>query len=139
MAHLYRTDKIVTYLDSDWATSSNLTFRDYIAHYYRRSLPADTGTQPERAIAYISEGRWVADCPKCPSALLLDFGYPLYFCPDCGHGWFSIVFPSVSGRSRIEIALMKRPLVNEIPSTRNWLVGETIINLERENLARGIV
>lgn len=59
-----------------------------------------------------------------------------YACPDCGKGWWRVIFPSF--RIEIETLLLKRPLVGSLPSTRNWEVDETVMDLERQNQERGI-
>lgn len=85
--------------------------------------------------AYVNHGRWVADC-ECGGAEIVDPARPTFFCVSCGnagHGGQSraVEFPDyVAG---IEIILAVRPIIN-----RNWLVGESLLDLARENKAHGL-
>lgn len=86
--------------------------------------------------ATIGRSDWRVDCPYCRGALVVEPGEP-YFCPDCamqGNDYkpLTVVFPA--NRAEIERVLLKRP----DPETRNWLVGETVADLERENREHGI-
>ena len=81
--------------------------------------------------AYVNHGRWVADCPLCPSAQVVDRGCPEMWCPQCEPGgWFTVVFPEDA--SAIEVVLDMRPRINN----RNWVPGETVEDLVRENAER---
>lgn len=82
--------------------------------------------------AYVSWGRWVARCPRCPSAELAHVGQP-FVCEFCGL-ICDIEWPSDEMRYGIERLLLMRP-----DSTKqNWLPGETLTDLMAENGAHGI-
>ena len=90
------------------------------------------------AIAYVNEGRWVADCPTagCGGAMVLMRGTP-FFCGNClnveiGHRWRPVRWPA--DRQLIERALAPRML----PEQANWLPGETVELLVVENAMHGI-
>lgn len=73
--------------------------------------------------ARVNHGRWVADCPACPSAQLAG---ETFVCADCGSGPFTVVWPRSAGK--IEDALEVRPVAN-----RNWNPGESLARLRAEN------
>ncbi len=83
-------------------------------------------------IARINHGRWVANCPFCPSAELVEPG-EAFFCLDASCGMakndnhpMAVVFPE--NRAEIEQALQTRP-----PENQNW-TDETIDALVAENV-----
>lgn len=84
--------------------------------------------------AYVNHGRWVVNCPSCPSAQNASFDDPWFWCPTCGSGgmWHKVTFPKQ--RTAIEVLLEKRPDI----TTRNWLPGESVADLRRENTDHGI-
>jgi hypothetical protein len=79
-------------------------------------------------------GRWVARCGWCPSAMAVEPGTAGFHCREC---WQSteVVWPSDDMVQGVERLLMMRPDV----STRNWLPGETLIDLAWENGRHGIL
>jgi hypothetical protein len=84
----------------------------------------------------VNHGRWVVDCPVCLSAQLASFTEQRFLCAECGNvsvggKWLSIVWPPDA--VAIENALVIRPTEN-----RNWLPGETVADLRRENTGHGI-
>jgi len=94
------------------------------------------------AVVYHNWGRWVADCPQsgCPNAE--HYGEPSgsprgglelewFRCSFCGWTGRAVWPDNLSG---IEKVLRLRP----VPSTRNWLPGETVETLVAENLEHGI-
>lgn len=86
-----------------------------------------------QAVAYVNWGRWVADCPRadCANAEQLVRGAPRFACSFCGYTC-SVSWPDEA--KRIVEALAARP----VPSTRNWLPGETVAMLEAENVEHGV-
>lgn len=91
----------------------------------------DGGAQ---AAAYVSDGRWVTNCPACNGGIGVWVGMSDGCCYDCGRVW-QIVFPSASEIGRAETVLSKRP----DSGTQNWRpdLGETIADLKAENAVRG--
>ena len=78
-------------------------------------------------------GRWVVDCPRCPSALTLDPGTPAFRCVDCGTD-AEVIWPPEETIYAVERLLLMRPDV----TTQNWTPGETLHDLLRENALHGI-
>jgi hypothetical protein len=81
---------------------------------------------------FVDQGRWVADCPFCTSAQVVDPDEPRFFCVDCanepvGGLYVSIEFPEKV--EEIERALLMRHNV----LNRNWKVGESVSRLHAEN------
>lgn len=96
----------------------------------------DADAQP--ALAYVNNGRWVADCPTahCGGALALVEGVP-FLCGNClnvetGHRYRPVTWPA--DRSAIESALEARVL----PEQANWRAGELVAALLDENVEHGI-
>ena len=89
--------------------------------------------------ARVNHGRWIVDCPTsgCNSAAYASLRDRRFICSECGKGYWRVMFPP--DRVEIEDLLVKRPLVQGTPATRNWEVGETVTDLRRENWVRGIV
>ena len=147
MAYPFRTDRIVSYEDwTEWTTPSNVFpegvgYRRFIQFWAAKAkiaVPDGTQISPITIHAYISEGRWVADCPAgCGGALMVTPNDRWYFCVNCGSGWHRVLFPTA--KRAIETILLKRPLEGGIPKTRNWRVGESVAQLRAENLAHGVV
>jgi predicted RNA-binding Zn-ribbon protein involved in translation (DUF1610 family) len=84
--------------------------------------------------AAIIEGRWEAKCPACGIRLYVQPGQPSNTCGGCGEV-FLVRFPADEPRGRIEYYLQRRPDVG----TRNWLPGESIAQLIRENTRAGVM
>lgn len=137
------------------AMNSIETPADLAAHV-ERSRPGFVAIKTERdvrrdldesAVAYVNFGRWVADCPAVPCAHPLTAeravgaeyvapGLP-FMCQWCWNqdieGRFRHVdFPA--DRETLEVELLKRIE----PDTRNWLPGETLADLQIENIAHGV-
>lgn len=79
--------------------------------------------------AYINHGRWIAMC-ECGGAEIV-WAEGLFMCQSCWnsahkHNFRTVEFPVK--RAEIEAILERRPLLN-----RNWLLGEAISQLEKEN------
>lgn len=86
----------------------------------------------EPAVAYVNNGRWVADCPDCNSALDLAEGQDRFICGECDNtlldGWArKLVWPE--RQPEIEAALSARKLT----ANRNWWPWETVDDLTAEN------
>ena len=77
-------------------------------------------------LARVNYGRWIADCPDCAGAELVEPG-KLFSCRSCGAEPRRVVFPDERGE--IEELLLARPMAEN----RNWEPGETLADLRREN------
>lgn len=99
------------------------------------------------AVPQLNWGRWVAACPRpfctnaeqfgrCPDGTVGGLGSDRFECRvayggcglRCGVEWP----PNIAD---IEALVMPRT----VPATRNWLPGETVHDLLRENLTHGLV
>jgi hypothetical protein len=101
-------------------------------------LPPD-GAVRGSVVAYVNEGRWIAECPNgCGFAIVASEADPVFWCADCGgDAWQRVLFPR--RKRAIERALLKRPAMHPFyASHRNWLPGETVEALERENEIWGV-
>lgn len=78
--------------------------------------------------AYVNHDRWVADC-ACNGAELVTPGHKM-LCGSCG-AESEVVFPDAP--AEIEALLEKRPTLN-----RNWKPGETVDDLQAQNIEHGI-
>jgi hypothetical protein len=97
-------------------------------------------------------GRWIADCPACGSALVVERGETRLGgwvdvvrmdgsvttvwrggCWDCG-AQARVVWPAAAFCDAVERLLMMRPQ----PHTRNWAHPETLHDLMRENTVHGL-
>lgn len=78
-------------------------------------------------------GRWVARCPRCPSALMVERFAPVFACLECG-ARAELHWPPEDVVHSIERLLLMRPDV----TTQNWRPGETLTGLMWENGAHGI-
>jgi hypothetical protein len=84
--------------------------------------------------AYVSDNRWVADCPNCGAGIAVWEGQARTPCLECGHE-YAIDFPPEAERRRAERILARRPRKH-----RHWLRdrGETADTLAAENRAHGV-
>jgi hypothetical protein len=82
----------------------------------------------------MNHGRWVAHCPFCNSAEIAQ--PPVFFCQDCRNQMMDnkpLPFEMPRYWRAIEEVLAVRPKIN-----RNWLPGETLKDLQRENHEHGV-
>lgn len=94
-----------------------------------------------RAVAYVSRGRWLADCPTdgCKNAEYVAFGLP-FMCSECGNVEIDGEYRPVEFPDDVEqiTRALSRRLVPDVanwsgvPRT-GWAKGETLADLEREN------
>jgi hypothetical protein len=85
----------------------------------------------------VNHGRWIVRCPACAGAENADPEEPWFYCLSCCNvafdgRWLPIQWPPE--RTAIEVELLKRPLAEN----RNWLPGESVADLRRENRERGV-
>jgi hypothetical protein len=85
--------------------------------------------------AQVTGGLWYATCPDCKTPIIIDDAEPVFFCVTClcagndGHP-YAVDF---RGKTEVEDLFAKR----KDPRTRNWLPGESIADLKKEQRARG--
>ena len=98
------------------------------------NLPANITPIPAR----INHGRWIADCPYCTGAEMVDPNDPVFYCLnyECTrpHNTSPLPVQFPAGRVGLENALLRRPEMKN----RNWFPNETIADLLAENAANGI-
>jgi len=78
-----------------------------------------------RVLAYVSENRWLADCPSCGAGISCWDQNPEACCLGCGRV-FVVDWPA-------DKAEAERLLEERAPSARHWLPLEPVANLEAEN------
>lgn len=109
-----------------------------------KTLPTDAVTlrRRVRAVARVNHGRWIADCPDpdCGGASFISFDNPFFFCCECrngrvDHDLIPVEVPKPGLRGEIEDYLRARP----VPRTRNWLPGESMVELRDENRAHNVL
>lgn len=89
------------------------------------------------AYAEVNHGRWIARCPFCKGAEMVDDTRAEFWCCGCRNAAvFSrpvyLVIPE--NRQEIEAVLLARP---DYP-TRNWRPGESLEDLIAENVRHGV-
>lgn len=127
-------------LEDQVGLSLGLTAPELLAaeHWIRQGRPADEqiGRRPTAAspvlTPIVNHGKWIVMCPSCPSANRASRIDPKFMCCECwneqtGGAWLPVAFPADA--DQIEEVLMARPDRH----TRNWLPGETVDSLAREN------
>lgn len=102
------------------------------------NLPPHTAPAAGDALAArVYRGYWIVDCPTCRSAELAWRDDPRFLCSNClnqangGRCWPVAVPPAARA---IEALLRLRP----DPATRNWLPGESLLVLARQNRDHGL-
>ena len=121
------------------------TIEDFIARHDH--VARDEPTPPKRgltdsAVAYaeINHGRWIIECPFCPSAQLATMQEgETFFCVVCrnaevNNGLVPVVHPSAKQLQGIEKELVRR----RDAATRNWRPGENVASLRAENKRMGV-
>lgn len=100
-------------------------------------------TKGKAVKAFLQDGRWVAKCPDCFGQEVVTPDIPLFVCLNIhcldlmnNHWPRPIIFPSAENIAKLESILLLR--IN--PINRNWNPedGETIQDLERENVRHGL-
>ncbi len=89
----------------------------------------------------VNHGRWIVECPCCPSAALAGPGFVTdrFLCAECGSSaaggrYFEVVWPDREMTRRVMRLLAIRPDVEN----RNWFPGEPVEILEAENIEHGL-
>jgi ribosomal protein L37AE/L43A len=84
-------------------------------------------------VPFVNHGRWVIQCPECPSCALASKRDARFFCTECSNAtagvhWLPVAWPA--GADQIERLLSARSR----PANRNWRPGEPLDRLAAENL-----
>ena len=112
-----------------------------MAHYYRtakgKELP-DIKDATGEVLAFINQGRWIAECPDCHDARVASSMFPYFICLACDFNndqFANVVFPAE--KVEIEAELEKRIALHPFKAapTRNWTPVETLKDIQDENVA----
>lgn len=78
----------------------------------------DTMVGVVRATLY--RGLWIVMCPMdgCSGAVGVTSVNPVSLCPDCGAGWFKVLFPK--NKAEIEAEVLQRPTTAKGLTYANW-------------------
>lgn len=121
--------KILTAVDH--AKNYEAYIQKHVKIRYKVASPIDWNNPVGNpAHAYILRGSWVVGC-ECGECVYYE-PPKAFFCPNCLNGENQhrprpVIIPAE--RSQIEVLLLNRPN----PNNRNWLVGETVEQLQAEN------
>lgn len=91
-------------------------------------LPWDA---PTAAVPFINGGKWVVLC-DCGDAPMASPAWDIARCFNCGAIYRSLAWPAE--REAIEAALLDRPQA----ITRSWLAGESLADLQAQNVEHGL-
>jgi hypothetical protein len=100
---------------------------------------APPGTSDQVVVtARVDAGRWIVQCPSCPTAMWVTWRDPRFLCDGCGnaaHGgrWLHVAFPP--NREECERVLAARPPVHQFWDPDS----EDVAVLMGENVTRGFV
>ena len=114
-------------VEAAWAAYARKAAQEKPVGWEGRTRFIETG---DTVAAYISDNRWVADCPACHGGIACWSENPRGACLTCGR-IYQTTFPK--NREQIEAVLGARPAQN-----RHWLLGETLDMLKAENIARSL-
>ena len=83
-----------------------------------------------------NHGRWLVECPFCPSAQVASVSDRRFFCVDCGNAevggaFVKTVWPD--DLADLDAALGQRP-----PANANWQPHEKLGDIRRESAANGV-
>ena len=140
-------DLIVTHRTGANARDQNYRDLDYRGLLTKKRLqvgiePVDLTipmqTLPAQVLAYVSGGRWIAECEGCETAVVVDDEDLLFYCPGCATNgyWQRVILPDE--REEIERLLLLRPGWQFNAPRRNWFPGESVQDLQRENVEHGV-
>lgn len=114
--------------DPDWLPSEVVIRRFGVWGTFAMPLGFVAGVE---ARAYVQRSQWIVACPWCDQTQVTSPADPKMCCPACHNDgrsqWARVVFPDCL--EAIEGVLNLRPKLD----TRNWVLGETVADLEAEN------
>ena len=84
----------------------------------------------------VNHGRWLVECPFCPSAQVASAGDRRFFCTDCGNAavggaFVATVWPADQAELEEELGL-------RLPENANWRPHESLELIRSENAAHGV-
>ena len=124
------------------AAAITQAYMGFMAEYWIKNgmdgaLPLTSNVQGQIQV-HVNWGRWIVDCVNCNSAGYVDQETPIWICTECGSPendgkWYGVGWPA--SQEAIEAELLKRPSMDN----RNWIIGQTVADLQAENAAMEIV
>ncbi len=122
-----------TFIHEQHNAMPGISMLEYLISNARRNdvpIPSensDMGTVKAR----LHRGRWIVDCPEsdCFGACVVTSLDPVYFCPDCGSGWYKVIFPK--NKAKIEEEVLKRRVTRQGLVHANW-EGESLKQLREQ-------
>lgn len=97
----------------------------------RKEVPTARG---DSITVYANEGRWLADCPYCNAGMTTQQDWPDIRCFGCSGIYATVVWPDAETAKDIEAELLMRPM-----KFQNWIPGESVAQLARENLDHRLI
>jgi len=84
----------------------------------------------------VNHGRWLVECPFCPSAQVASVSDRRFFCVDCGNAavggrFIKVVWPT--DLTELDDVLGRRP-----PENANWRSDESLTHIRNENAEHGL-
>ncbi len=115
----------------------------------RLPQPDDAPTEAARTYAYVSDDRWVCDCPWCSGATLTSRDDPRFLCPYClnaaaGYKFVEVVWPDDDEQAEAERLLLRRAPLNRhwmpatVPEDVATFPSQTVDELSVENVENGV-
>jgi hypothetical protein len=121
-------------VEQEWLRYTlSAAFRGFPNRDYAYTWVEDPATE---LVAYVSDERWVADCPHCNGGIALWPGTTHGgACYDCGTVFRQVDYPDEETIVAVEEVFDVRPKY-----ARHWLRnrGETLAHLQAENIAFGV-
>jgi hypothetical protein len=107
----------------------------YVERHRQAGRPLELHRSRKKLHAYVSDGRWVAECPECGGGVALWQENPEACCLDCATVYSKIGWPHEREIMEAERVLAARP-TNQL----HWRSheGETVEDLKIENIVRGL-
>lgn len=113
-----------------------------LAQYWpRKDVPKFTPTSLVNTVvtrARVDKGRWLADCPFCPSAQHVSKADRRFFCCDCLMAPIDGAMIEVLWPSHDEIVEIERLLGLRKATARDWQPNESLNQLANENTEHGV-
>lgn len=133
-------DCIITHSTDQHRQLPGVPYRVFLASFHARAglgpLPSNERVHGS-VEAFVSRGRWIAQCVICATAVVAEPTDPFFCCPSCGSegNWVLVVFPA--DKIRLEQVLLCRPGFRNAAPTRNWKAPETYSDLCQDNIKNG--
>jgi len=100
-------------------------------------VPQSQAVAPTPEVEVVANhGRWLVECPFCPSAQVASVSDRRFFCTDCGNAavggrFIKTVWPS-------DLAELDDVLAHRPPENANWRSHESLTHIRNENAEHGL-